>query len=112
MCVTGSYNKCDQGGGAMSHPVLRVGSPHHDEVKILQTKLQERGYYVGQPVDGIFLQHTLDAVKLYQLHRWCTVPNPPFSHHPVPNLPPPVPPCGLFAGTWPLAVDGVVGFNT
>jgi murein L,D-transpeptidase YcbB/YkuD len=96
----------------MTHPVLRVGATG-DDVKTLQTKLQERGNYVGQPVDGKFGPHTLDAVKLYQYHRWCNHPVPPFSHQPVPNPPPPFPPvCQPLALSWPLAVDGVVGFNT
>jgi peptidoglycan hydrolase-like protein with peptidoglycan-binding domain len=97
----------------MSHPVLRPGSPDTAEVKILQTKLQERGYYVGQPVDGRFGIHTEEAVKAYQYHRWCNHPVPPFATKPVSNPPPPYAAiCQALALTWPLAVDGVVGFNT
>jgi peptidoglycan hydrolase-like protein with peptidoglycan-binding domain len=96
-----------------THPVLRPGSPNVAEVKILQTKLQDRGYYVGQPIDGSFGIHTEEAVKDYQYHRWCNHPNPPFTHQPVPNPPPPYAAiCQKLALTWPLAVDGVVGFNT
>jgi peptidoglycan hydrolase-like protein with peptidoglycan-binding domain len=94
------------------HPVLRPGD-HGDEVKILQTKLQDRGYYLGQPADGFFGVHTEEAVKDYQYHRWCDHPVPPFATKAVPPPPPPYPPiCQDLALTWPLAVDGVVGFNT
>jgi peptidoglycan hydrolase-like protein with peptidoglycan-binding domain len=97
----------------MSHPVLRPGSKDYAEVKILQTKLQDRGYYLGQPIDGLFGIHTEEAVKAYQYHRWCNHPVPPFATKPVPNPPPPYAAiCQALALTWPLAVDGVVGFNT
>jgi peptidoglycan hydrolase-like protein with peptidoglycan-binding domain len=96
----------------MSHPVLRRGASGA-EVTTLQNLLQKRGYYLGQPVDGRFGPHTEDAVKLYQYHRWCNHPVPPQAHQPVPNPPPPFPPvCQQLAVMWPLAVDGVVGYNT
>jgi peptidoglycan hydrolase-like protein with peptidoglycan-binding domain len=99
--------------GKFSHPVLRRGD-HGDDVKNMQSCLQKRGYFLGpQGVDGFFGQHTQDAVKLYQFHRWCNLPIPPFSFQPVPNPPPPFPPvCQPLALIWPLQVDGVVGFNT
>jgi hypothetical protein len=93
-----------------THPVLRPGSPNTAEVKILQTQLQARGYYVGQPIDGRFGIHTEEAVKEYQYHRWCNHPVPPFATKPVPNPPPPYAAiCQALALTWPLAVDGVAG---
>jgi peptidoglycan hydrolase-like protein with peptidoglycan-binding domain len=96
----------------MSEPVLRLNATG-DEVKELQKALQKRGYYMGQPVDGIFGVHTLKAVKDYQYDRWCNHPVPPFATSPVPNPPPPYAAvCQPLAVTWPLAVDGVVGFNT
>jgi peptidoglycan hydrolase-like protein with peptidoglycan-binding domain len=94
------------------HPVLHPGDSG-PEVVILQNKLQDRGYYIGQPVDGMFGIHTEEAVKDYQFHRWCDHPVPPFSTKPVPPPPPPYPAiCQDLSLTWPLAVDGVVGFNT
>jgi peptidoglycan hydrolase-like protein with peptidoglycan-binding domain len=96
----------------MSHPVLRRGDSG-PEVVTLQKLLQARGYYVSQPTDGLFGPHTEDAVKLYQYHRWCDHPVPPFSSTPVPPPPPPFAPvCQPLAVIWPLKVDGVVGFNT
>jgi peptidoglycan hydrolase-like protein with peptidoglycan-binding domain len=96
----------------MSEPVLRLNAVG-DEVKELQRALQHRGFYMAQPIDGIFGPITLQAVKDYQYARWCNTPNPPFSSGPVPNPPPPyVATCQLLAAIWPLAVDGVVGFNT
>jgi peptidoglycan hydrolase-like protein with peptidoglycan-binding domain len=104
--------KCDQGVGVMTEPVLRRNAIG-DEVKELQKALQKRGQYVAQPVDGIFGPITEKAVKDYQYDRWCNTPNPPFSNGPVPNPPPPyVATCQPLAVIWPLAVDGVVGFNT
>ena len=94
------------------HPVLRKGD-HGDEVKILQTKLQDRGYFLGQPVNGFFGVHTEEAVEDYQYHRWCDHPFPPFATKPAPPPPPPYSAiCQDLALTWPLEVDGVVGFNT
>jgi peptidoglycan hydrolase-like protein with peptidoglycan-binding domain len=94
------------------HPVLRPGDSG-PEVVILQTKLQDRGYYLGQPIDGMFGIHTEEAVKDYQFHRWCNSPVPPYATKPVPPPPPPYPAvCQDLSLTWPLAVDGVVGFNT
>jgi peptidoglycan hydrolase-like protein with peptidoglycan-binding domain len=95
------------------HPVLRFNA-HGNEVKEMQTELDKRGYNLGPSgVDGWFGTITLKAVKDYQYDRWCNTPNPPYSDHPVPNPPPPyAPTCQPLARTWPLAVDGVVGFNT
>jgi peptidoglycan hydrolase-like protein with peptidoglycan-binding domain len=96
----------------MTHPVLRRGDSGA-EVEALQKLLQARGYYVAQPLDGQLGQHTLDAVKLYQFHRWCNHPIPPGATGPVPPPPAPFPAvCQPLAVTWPLAVDGVVGYNT
>ena len=100
--------------GKFKHPVLRRGDSGQD-VKNMQSCLHDRGYLPQAGVDGVFGQHTEDAVKLYQFHRWCNSPVPPFGHSPLPNPPPPFPnpaPCGLLAQNWPLLVDGVVGFNT
>jgi peptidoglycan hydrolase-like protein with peptidoglycan-binding domain len=102
-------------GHEFPHPVLRRGA-HGQDVKNLQTCLHRRGYWLGpEGIDGWFGQHTYDAVRKYQFDRWCDHHQiPPFSpHQPVPPPPLPFPPiCQLLAQTWPLRVDGVVGYNT
>jgi peptidoglycan hydrolase-like protein with peptidoglycan-binding domain len=97
----------------MARPVLRLGAKGA-EVKEAQEELIARGYSMAPfGADGIFGPLTLKRVKEYQFDRWCNSPVPPFSSQPVPNPPPPFPAvCQLLSLTWPLAVDGVIGFNT
>ena len=55
---------CAAAGEAASARRLKKGSRGED-VKTLQTALQEQGYYTGK-IDGVFGKMTLNAVKSYQ----------------------------------------------
>jgi peptidoglycan hydrolase-like protein with peptidoglycan-binding domain len=77
----------------MAHPTIHIGDKG-PAVKEAQDELIARGCNVGPTgADSIFGPKTLLAVRQYQTDR---------------SDPPPHP----LALTWPLKVDGVVGFNT